>query len=98
VLQQLPAASQALLLSKTFFPNLISVPFDFGLRLAFSISVVFALIAAVASALRGGRYIYEVENSNLPADQPVLDPPAVESENKKKGQEEKVASISGSSH
>jgi MFS family permease len=98
VLQQLPAASQVLLLSKTFFPNLISAPFDFGLRLAFSISVVFALIAAVASALRGGRYIYEVENSNLPADQPVLDPPAVESENKKKGQEEKVASISGSSH
>jgi MFS family permease len=62
VLQQLPAASQTLLLSKPFFPNLISAPFDDGLRVAFSISVVLALIAAVASLLRGKRYIYEQEN------------------------------------
>jgi MFS family permease len=61
-LQQLPAASQAFLLSKTFFPNLIAGPFDFGLRLAFSISVLLALISAVASLLRGERVIYEQEN------------------------------------
>jgi len=62
VLQQLPAATQALLLSKTFFPNLIAVPFDYGLRIAFSISVILSLIAAMASLLRGKRFIYEQEN------------------------------------
>jgi len=67
VLQQLPAASQALLLSKPFFPNLISGPFDFGLRVAFSISAVLGLISAFASLMRGKRYIHELE------DQPQLD-------------------------
>ena len=62
VLQALPTASQAMLLSKTFFPNLISAPFDDGLRIAFSISVILVLIAAVASLLRGKRYIYEQES------------------------------------
>jgi len=60
-LQQLPPASQAFLLSKTFFPNLISGPFDYGLRIAFSISVALALIAGLASLLRGERVIYEQE-------------------------------------
>ena len=62
VLQQLPAASQALLLGKTFFPNLIAAPFDAGLRIAFSISISLVLIAAVASLLRGKRFIYEQES------------------------------------
>ena len=62
VLQQLPAASQALLLSKPFFPNLISAPFDFGLRIAFSISAVLGVISALASLMRGKRVIYEAEN------------------------------------
>jgi MFS family permease len=61
-LQSLPAASQALLLGKTFFPNLIAGPFDYGLRIAFSISVVLAIVAALASLLRGKRYIYGQEN------------------------------------
>ncbi|HUI90355.1 MAG TPA: MFS transporter [Anaerolineales bacterium] len=61
VLQQLPTASQALLLSKPFFPNLISRPFDFGLRIAFSISAVLGLISAVASLMRGKRVIYGAE-------------------------------------
>jgi MFS family permease len=62
VLQQLPIASQTLLLSKPFFPGLISAPFDFGLRIAFFISAVLGLIAALASLLRGERVIYEAEN------------------------------------
>src|SRR5271157_2083356 len=62
VLNQLPAASQTLLLSKTFFPNLISGPFDAGLRLAFSISVALVVIAALASLLRGKRVIYGQES------------------------------------
>ena len=66
VLAALPAASQALLLSKPFFPGLISAPFDDGLRIAFSISIVLALIAAFASLLRGKRFIYE--QAGEPAD------------------------------
>ncbi len=62
VIQQLSPASQATLFSTTFFPNLISAPFDDGLRIAFSISVGLVLIAAVASLMRGKRYIYEQEN------------------------------------
>jgi MFS family permease len=62
VLQQLPIASQTLLLSKPFFPGLISAPFDFGLRIAFAISAVLGLIAALASLLRGKRVIYGAEN------------------------------------
>ena len=72
-LQALPAASQALLLGKTFFPNLIAGPFDYGLRIAFSISVGLAVIAALASLLRGKRYIYEQEGQIQP-DQPLSDP------------------------
>ncbi len=82
VLQQLTAASQASLLSTTFFPNLISMPFDAGLRIAFSISVALVLIAAFASLLRGKRYIYEQENEPQlkPAITPDLASPVVEGE------------------
>jgi MFS family permease len=66
VLQSLPAASQTLLLGKTFFPNLISAPFDDGLHIAFSISVVLSVIAALASVLRGKRYFYEQERQTHP--------------------------------
>jgi hypothetical protein len=88
----LPAASQTLLLSKTFFPNLISAPFDDGLRIAFSISVVLALIAALASLLRGKRYIYEQQN-HPQVDTPKLASPASGEENKGK----KTTSTPGSS-
>lgn len=84
VIQQLPANSQALLLSKTFFPNLISAPFDDGLRIAFLISIIFSVIAAVTSMMSGRRFIYEQEHQtqmslNLAADPPdPADPPEVD--------------------
>jgi len=59
VLQKLPAAAQANLVGKAFFPMLISGPFEHGLQIAFSISVVLSLLAALASLLRGERFIYE---------------------------------------
>jgi MFS family permease len=93
VLQQLPAASQALLLGKTFFPNLIAAPFDYGLRLAFSISVALALIAALASLLRGKRYIYEQESQSQ-SDSPKLASLAGREENRVK----EVTSTSDPSH
>ncbi len=73
VLQQLPSASQTALLSKSFFPNLISAPFDDGLRLAFSISLILVIIAALASLMRGKRFIYE-EEQQIPAAALKLDP------------------------
>ena len=63
VLHALPAASQAQLLGKTFFPSLIAGPFEQGLRIAFSISVVLSILAALASLLRGKRYIHGQEES-----------------------------------
>ncbi len=62
VMHQLPAATQATLVSRSFFPGLIGGPFEQGLRIAFSISVVLLLLAAVASWMRGQRVIYENEH------------------------------------
>ncbi len=39
-----------------FFPHLISEPFRNGLHIAFAFSIVACLIAAAASALRGGMF------------------------------------------
>ncbi|HEX3540793.1 MAG TPA: MFS transporter [Acidimicrobiales bacterium] len=58
VLASLPPARAAFITGKTFFPRLISTPFMHGLRLAFVSSVVMCLVAAAASWLRGGRYVY----------------------------------------
>jgi hypothetical protein len=58
VLHALPPANQAHLLSKSFFPNLISSPFMVGLHAVFYLSAFLCLIAAVASMLRGKRYIH----------------------------------------
>jgi MFS family permease len=55
VLGALPAHSQAVLTGPTFFPTLISAPFRDGLHAAFAFAMVACLIAAAASAMRGGR-------------------------------------------
>ncbi|MFL5628551.1 MAG: MFS transporter [Ktedonobacteraceae bacterium] len=59
VLHALPAAHQANLLGKSFFPNLISGPFMVGMRAVFYLAMVMCLIGAVASLLRGQRYIHD---------------------------------------
>ena len=58
VLHALPPANQVYLLSKSFFPNLIASPFMVGLRAVFYLSAFLCLVAAVASLLRGERYIH----------------------------------------
>lgn len=55
VLHQLPQASQQLVLGNTFFPNLIAPAVMSSLRVAFYISAVLSVIAAVASYMRGSR-------------------------------------------
>lgn len=62
VLSSLPAASRATLLGTRFFPLTIAPAVMSSLRLAFYISAAMSAIAAVASFLRGGRYVYEEEN------------------------------------
>ncbi|MDR3575942.1 MAG: MFS transporter [Anaerolineaceae bacterium] len=62
VIQGLSAAARANILGKGFFPNLISGSFEIGLRVAFLISAALSVLAALASLLRGKRYIPELEN------------------------------------
>ena len=59
VLGQLPPAAVARLTGRTFFPSLISGPFQHGLVLVLTFSIVASLVAAAASAMRGGRYVHE---------------------------------------
>jgi MFS family permease len=56
-LASLPAANQQNLIGRRFFPNLISAPFHQGLVVVFAVAAVLSLLAAVASLLRGGRYV-----------------------------------------
>ena len=57
VLGSLPAANVHYLTGRAFFPSLISGPFASGLQVAFVFAVAACLIAAIASALRGERYV-----------------------------------------
>jgi MFS family permease len=58
VLHALPAGQAAILTGKDFFPGLISGPFQRGLTIVFAAAATMAVIAAAASALRGGRYVH----------------------------------------
>jgi len=72
VLHALPAANQANLLGKSFFPNLISSPFMVGLHGVFYLSAALCLIAACASFLRGKRYIrQDISTESIPSDTPM---------------------------
>lgn len=61
VLQAISPTHKAILLGKTFFPNLISAPFMNGLHAVFYISAALCLIGAAASLLRGKRVVYGQE-------------------------------------
>ena len=62
VLGALPAASQAQLTGRSFFPHLISGPFHSGLREAFTFAAIACLVAALASWSRGGRTAADIES------------------------------------
>jgi MFS family permease len=61
VLQALPPGQAATITSRTFFPQLISGAFHHGLAEVLIFSIVMCLIAAGASWLRGGKYVYREE-------------------------------------
>jgi hypothetical protein len=58
-ISKLPASHAAYLTGHTFFPSLIAAPFQHGLDIAFDFAIVACLVAALASLLRGGRYVHE---------------------------------------
>ena len=60
-LTHLPASHAAYLTGHRFFPSLISAPFEHGLAIAFGFSIAACLIAAVASLLRGGKYVHGMD-------------------------------------
>jgi MFS family permease len=57
VLSTLPAANQAVLTGHRFFPHLISGPFHDGLVVVFIVAAGLSVLGALASLLRGGRYV-----------------------------------------
>ena len=69
-LQHLPAKQVAYITGRSFFPKLIEQPFASGLHLAFTFAAIATLIAIVASALRGKRYVYAV-SAPVEAEAPV---------------------------
>ncbi|WP_322480384.1 MFS transporter [Thermogemmatispora sp.] len=75
VLQHIAPAQRAHLLGKMFFPNLIASPFMVGLRSVFYLSLVLCLVAALASLLRGRRYIHDIEAGSALASEAVQSVP-----------------------
>ncbi len=69
-LAPLSGAARAHLLGHGFFPGLIAPPFMEGLRDAFYVSAAMAVIAALASLLRGGRYVHEEQELAAPTPPP----------------------------
>ncbi len=59
LVSSIPTATINYLTGSTFFPNAISAPFMTALREAFIIGAIMCVVAAVCSALRGGKYVYE---------------------------------------
>src|SRR6202034_4005846 len=60
-LGKLPPSHAAYLTGHTFFPSLISAPFQHGLDIAFDFSIAACLVAGVASLLRGKHYVHDLE-------------------------------------
>ncbi len=65
VLSHLPARQAAILTSRSFFPTLIGGPFKHGLVLILSFAVVMSLIAALASLLRGKKFVHAEAGSTI---------------------------------
>lgn len=59
VLTTLPAPNVNTLTGNVFFPDLLSGPFHDGLVVVFCAAALMMLVAALASLLRGGRYVHD---------------------------------------
>jgi hypothetical protein len=54
----MPPKQVAYITGRSFFPHLIEEPFASGLHLAFTFAAIATVIAIIASALRGKRYVH----------------------------------------
>jgi MFS family permease len=61
VLNSLPPGQAATITGRAFFPQLISSPFHSALIYAFTFAIIACLIAALASLLRGGKYLHSMD-------------------------------------
>ncbi len=66
VLSSLPAAAQQTITGRRFFPDLISMPFHQGLVVVFAVAAALSALAALASVLRGGRYVHPAAADSAP--------------------------------
>jgi MFS family permease len=69
-LATLQAASRHVLTGRAFFPGLLSGPFHQGLVVVLSVAAALSALAAVASLLRGGRYVPPESDAPPPAPAP----------------------------
>jgi MFS family permease len=67
VLAHLRASQVSVLTGRQFFPELISGPFHHGLVIVFSTAMTILVIAACASAMRGGRYVNPEQTASAEA-------------------------------
>ena len=61
VLAHLPAHSAHVLSGRQFFPRLLATPFSDGLTIAFTFGAIACGLAALASVLRGQKYVHAAE-------------------------------------
>jgi hypothetical protein len=77
LLSTLPAAQQAALTGRSFFPSLISAPFRAGLHEALNFAIVVSVLAAAASWTRG-KHVAATDIAAVPAGEPVADAPVAD--------------------
>jgi MFS family permease len=65
-LHGLPPHDRAALVGRQFFPHLITSPFHHGLVIVFIAAAAMSVIGALASLLRGGRYVHTDEDAARP--------------------------------
>ncbi|RNI21388.1 MFS transporter [Flexivirga caeni] len=66
VLAKIPAGNAQTLTGKEFFPHLLSGPFHDGLVVVFTAAAIMMIVAAIASLMRGSRYVHEESHEILP--------------------------------
>lgn len=74
-LSKLTAQQSATITGKQFFPKLMSDPFTHGLRIAFTASLIMCIIAAIASWMRGEKYVHDDNGDVGPFGAPIDDAP-----------------------
>ncbi|WP_433152411.1 MFS transporter [Actinomadura nitritigenes] len=65
-LARLAPHDAATLTGRSYFPHLIADPFHHGLVIVFSMAIAMSLIAALASLLRGRRYVHDDTAADAP--------------------------------